>query len=648
MRKALTFLGVSLCLAWVVPALAQTAPDMFKDLDNTHWAYPATESLRSKGIVVGYPDGYFKGKRTLTRYEFAVALDRALKTISPGGPGPQGPPGPAGDRGPAGATGAMGPPGMLPEDVATLRRLAQEFKDELAALGNNMSAVNRRLDALAKDLATLREEVDKMVKIHGGAFVGIRSDNTHGAYVDHDGRFVPLNKSAIGGPDVQAIVHSYQLTLDANIAGGATVGAALTFDNYKNYLGAGVPDRFSQLFPGTGLSSAVPADARLEKLEIRTPFAGLGRGSNLTFGRFAERLGRLVLWRPDTDTYFNVPWVDDGHYRLDGARLTTHFGSLSAEVFVAQAMSVQGTDGSGPINSPLAGAGTPAIFAGGIKPTGQPYIGQTNVDQLAGISLGLGLHTLQGGHIRFSALDTANKGFPPVSFSDVYVLGLDGDLKLAGRLTLAADWAKTIPHVKSGAPATPLAPHQNNAFNANVGYSSGGMHVSAGYRYVDPLFYSPGYWGRIGNWLNPTNIQGPTVRASYDVSNVLGLSVGGDFFSAARSRQGSGGLSRSDEINRLLVGVRWDIAKNFRTTVDWEGVYWKLTGVHSGIPGSGPAFHPTEHYVTIGTGYSLTSGTQLKLMYQIGMYDGKGTLSNGLAGTKNNFGAFATQVAVKF
>src|SRR5262249_56399943 len=90
MRKVLTFLGVSLCLASVVPVIAQQAPAKFQDVDPSHWAYEAVESLRSKGIVIGYPDGWYRGKRTMTRYEFAVALDRALKYFM----GKEGPPGP--------------------------------------------------------------------------------------------------------------------------------------------------------------------------------------------------------------------------------------------------------------------------------------------------------------------------------------------------------------------------------------------------------------------------------------------------------------------------------------------------------------------------------------------------------------------------
>src|SRR2546430_8367396 len=128
MGKVLTFLTASLSLGLAATAFAQAPPDMFKDVDKSHWAYEATESLRSKNIVVGYPDGYFRGKRTLTRYEFAVALDRALKSITGGTTGQTGPQGERGAQGERGERGEQGPPGMTPEEVATLRRLTQEFR----------------------------------------------------------------------------------------------------------------------------------------------------------------------------------------------------------------------------------------------------------------------------------------------------------------------------------------------------------------------------------------------------------------------------------------------------------------------------------------------------------------------------------------
>ena len=51
---------------------------VFPDVPENHWAYMMVQDLAYKGIVVGYPDKNFNGDLTLTRYEFAVALDRAI------------------------------------------------------------------------------------------------------------------------------------------------------------------------------------------------------------------------------------------------------------------------------------------------------------------------------------------------------------------------------------------------------------------------------------------------------------------------------------------------------------------------------------------------------------------------------------------
>jgi len=170
--------------------------------------------------------------------------------------------------------------------------------------------------------------------------------------------------------------------------------------------------------------------------------------------------------------------------------------------------------------------------------------------------------------------------------------------------------------------------------------------VTAGYRYVDPLFYSPGYWGRIGNWLNPTNIQGPTFRAAYDFTPTFGVNIGGDFYNAARNRF-PGGLGTDEDVTRALLGVKWGLTKGFNLTADYEGVFWSLANAR-GAGGAGQ-FHPTEQYITFGTGYNLTSNTLLKLSYQIGDFDGHGGLSAGAFGlTHYNFNTFTGQVAVKF
>ena len=51
---------------------------MFPDVPENHWAYQYVEDLQKQGIIEGYPDGLFKGGRSMIRYEFAAMLDRAL------------------------------------------------------------------------------------------------------------------------------------------------------------------------------------------------------------------------------------------------------------------------------------------------------------------------------------------------------------------------------------------------------------------------------------------------------------------------------------------------------------------------------------------------------------------------------------------
>ena len=55
----------------------------FPDVSKDHWAYSYVKSLADRGLLEGYPDGEFKGERTMTRYEFAAIIYRALQNGAP-------------------------------------------------------------------------------------------------------------------------------------------------------------------------------------------------------------------------------------------------------------------------------------------------------------------------------------------------------------------------------------------------------------------------------------------------------------------------------------------------------------------------------------------------------------------------------------
>ena len=150
MTRTLVVLAMALLIA--VPSFAQSPADT---VPFDHWAYDAVQQLVDVGIIIGYPDGTFKGDRAMTRYEFAMAISRLLTQLpelvgegpagadgapgadgAAGAAGPAGPQGPAGPPGAAGAVGPQGPEGTVDEAAIAeiVNRLLDEFKDELADL----------------------------------------------------------------------------------------------------------------------------------------------------------------------------------------------------------------------------------------------------------------------------------------------------------------------------------------------------------------------------------------------------------------------------------------------------------------------------------------------------------------------------------
>ncbi|WP_133516444.1 S-layer homology domain-containing protein [Halanaerobium saccharolyticum] len=78
MKKLTITIALLLVVALAMPAFAQS----FSDVPSDHWAYDAINKLVAAGIVEGYPDGEFKGQQSMTRYEMAVMVSRALDKIA--------------------------------------------------------------------------------------------------------------------------------------------------------------------------------------------------------------------------------------------------------------------------------------------------------------------------------------------------------------------------------------------------------------------------------------------------------------------------------------------------------------------------------------------------------------------------------------
>ncbi|MCS6814117.1 MAG: iron uptake porin [Cyanobacteria bacterium] len=136
----------------VSPSMAQvTSVSQLSDVQPTDWAFQALQSLVERyGCIVGYPDGTYRGNRPLSRYEFAAGLnacmDKVVELIAQG-------------------TANL----ATRDDLATLQRLQEEFKTELATLRG-------RVDALETRTATLEaQQFSTTTKLQGQAIFSVAS-----------------------------------------------------------------------------------------------------------------------------------------------------------------------------------------------------------------------------------------------------------------------------------------------------------------------------------------------------------------------------------------------------------------------------------------------------------------------------------------
>ncbi len=105
--------------------LAQvTAVDELGDVLPTDWAYLALASLIQRyGAISGYPDGTFRGNRSLSRYEFAAALQGVLEQVT-------------------------NITFVNQEDLVTLRRLELEYRLPLDQIRTRLNDIEKRVTNL--------------------------------------------------------------------------------------------------------------------------------------------------------------------------------------------------------------------------------------------------------------------------------------------------------------------------------------------------------------------------------------------------------------------------------------------------------------------------------------------------------------------
>src|SRR5215475_7366642 len=154
MNRTLKYaLSAALSALIVVPALAQ---DNFPDVPESHWAYKDLLVMKKEGLLVGYPDGLFRGNRPASRYELAVACHAVWANLK-------------------GITDSLGSQindlnsklanAATKADIDNLRSQIDALKADLDHIKNvDIPALQKMMDEFRAELTKLGADVDAMKK----------------------------------------------------------------------------------------------------------------------------------------------------------------------------------------------------------------------------------------------------------------------------------------------------------------------------------------------------------------------------------------------------------------------------------------------------------------------------------------------------
>ena len=700
MKKSLVLLAAASMAFIGLPAVSHAqASGPFADVPTDHWAYASVDQLQKAGIVIGYPDGTYGGRRPMTRYEFAVAIARLLGQMNPGVK--------AGDLATLRSDLEAQIQGNT-QAIQALQTLVNGFGPELTRLGIDVAAADARLDALearvSRDEGILGSVVNEQnrVKITGEVnFIGEadasrrRNGNNYLPFLDQNGVYQGTTGTSNRLLQSSDVYEDILLHLRGKLSDTATANVDLDFGNYLSQVGntAAFPNysagslTASSLRPGTLTAGNQYANVYKAYLDAAVKLGPLG-GGELLVGRFGNQYTKYTLKQVDADIYTNLTQTDSGDIIGDGASISLKAGPAHVNAFAVKMSADQ-------FSQPYGGTtGTTftTINAGNPYTTGNQFLAangttaQTRPGGLIVANHAAALNQGYGVRATLGAPEAATLGFTLEQFgltnNGLNGLGVNdgltdpnggGNNAQFNRLTVyGADFNGALPFglpgIKKGgllvdASYTVSAQGFNQGFN-NVGngfrYTStddqigaafGGLTLKGGYQYIGPSFSAPGYWGRVGAWTNPTNVRGPVVSAKFAFTPKLSLLADYESYKAAYGNNANGSLVNSplqqgDHLYRYQVGFNYGLSSAYGVDLGYEDVLYSLNDSAGTLAKAG---RPHESYVNIGIGHTISNNASVKLLYQIVHYDDKGTgFDSTAAGGKEDGGVAVGQFQLKF
>ena len=643
-RTIRNVLSAVLTAAIVLPAAAQ---DNFPDVPSNHWAFEALERMKKDGLLVGYPDGLFRGGRPASRYELAVAMNAVymnLKSITDGldaqikalndklsGVASTNEIQNLRDALAALQTEVNGMKNYG-EDIANLKKMCETFQRELQSLGVDVEAMKKDLSDINARLTKV-EHQKPPVNISGDVnllvLAGNSRDNRFG--LDQDGHFNgvnPITGQPAGMTKDNVMLQEGAFTLAGTNETGPKWKGTLVVGNMLDTFGS----QSTFLYGANGGYAQGGNDVYLQDFSVKfdTSIAGFQFGAEV--GRVGYKVSPYIFQRIDNTTYFaNSRW-DDGLYRFDGGILGFNFGPAKLDVFAGNSRKVTSVNGV-EIN-PLQAGALNGSFGG------YPVM---TFDRMLGANFTLPLNKNGNLNLAYLVLDSL-KGIPVdgTGADRLAIYGGDANFIL-GQLSIGGGYSKSDLLQNT----TTVNNINNSAWHVDGKYEANSWGFNGGYRQIEANYLAPGDWGQLGIQRNPTNIKGFNVGAHVKIARSLDLKAGVEWDSGKSNNfGGTTGFDTGTEIRAWNVGLTWHLNSDLDVLLGYHDT--EFTGLDAAVIANNPGNSDASYkWTSLGLGYRLSDASKLMIQYQISDVSNDFQVIQG-GGGRFTGGLFSAQLSVKF
>lgn len=302
--------------ALVVGAASTTfaAANPFSDVPADSWAYDAVTTLAADGVIDGFPDGTYKGQQTMTRYEMAQIVARAMAKTD-----------------------------LEKADKALVDKLAAEFAEELDNLGVRVADLEKKSDNVkwggelrytytnVKDDAGLPNVDDDgnelLFRLDPKAYIGnsgwtanARIDYTVDIDTDSNGNDATVDRIYVEGPLFGATVQAGKLpvfTAQGLVMDDPISGAQVAFgsDVFNTTIAAG---RYNETHESFGVKNGKDITAEYYGVQFDyTPNDKLAFNAGYTALNNIDVLSNYGLIIPVTGDADLGIWYAGGKYAFD-------------------------------------------------------------------------------------------------------------------------------------------------------------------------------------------------------------------------------------------------------------------------------------------------------------------------------------------